>query len=53
MRIMIMIIRYNPDVVKDYDTDTFIVKTIQLFYNDDYEEYKNVKEENITDLVCV
>ena len=32
---------------------TFIVKTIQLYYNDDYEEYKNVKEENITDLVCI
>ena len=31
----------------------FIVKIIQLYYNDDYEEYKNVKEENITDLVCV
>ena len=31
----------------------FIVKIIQLYYNDNYEEYKNVKEENITDLVCV
>ena len=30
-----------------------LVKTIQLYYNDEYEEYKNVKEKNITDLVCV
>ena len=74
----VIIIRYNPDVVRNKNKvlsinqsfriellvktikeelmkeyDTFIVKTIQLFYNDDYEEYKNVKEENITDLVCV
>jgi hypothetical protein len=74
----VIIIRYNPDVVKNKDKvltikqsdkidllvktikdelvkdyDTFIVKTIQLFYNDDYEEYKKLKEENITDLVCV
>jgi hypothetical protein len=74
----VIIIRYNPDVVKHKKTilnikqidrvdllvktikeelvkeyDDFIVKTIQLYYNDDYEEYKNYKEENITDLVCI
>jgi hypothetical protein len=74
----VIIIRYNPDVVKNKnkiitikqsdridflvktikeelvkDYDTFIVKTIQLYYNDDYEEYKNIKEEDITDLVCI
>jgi len=74
----VIIIRYNPDVVKNKDKvltikqsdridllvkiikeelvkeyDTFIVKTIQLFYNDNYEEYKSLKEENITDLVCI
>jgi hypothetical protein len=74
----VIIIRYNPDVVKNKnkvltikqsdkidllvktikeelvkDYDAFIVKTIQLYYNDDYEEYKNIKEEDITDLVCV
>jgi hypothetical protein len=74
----VIIIRYNPDVVKHKKTilnikqidrvellvktikeelvkeyDTFIVKTIQLYYNDEYEEYQNKKEENITDLVCV
>jgi hypothetical protein len=41
----------KEELVKDYET--FIVKIIQLYYNDNYEEYKNVKEENITDLVCV
>jgi hypothetical protein len=74
----VIIIRYNPDVVKNKgitltikqidriellvktikeelvkEYDDFIVKTIQLYYNDDYEEYKNYKEENITDLVCI
>ncbi len=33
---------YNPDIVIN-----------KKFYNDDYEEYKNTKEENITDLVCI
>ena len=74
----VIIIRYNPDVVRNKDIilnikqlekiellvktikeelikeyDEFIVKTIQLYYNDDYEEYQHKKEENITDLVCV
>ena len=33
--------------------DTFIVKTIQLYYNDNYETYVDYKEENITDIVCI
>ena len=74
----VIIIRYNPDVVKNKDKkidikqcdridllvntikeelvkdyETFIVKTIQIYYNDDYEEYKNIKEEEITDLVSI
>jgi hypothetical protein len=74
----VIIIRYNPDVVRNKnkildikqleriellvktikeelikDYETFIVKTIQLFYNDDYEEYKKTKEDEITDLVCI
>ena len=74
----IIIIRYNPDVIKNKnkkiniptseridllvktikdelvkDYDTFIVKIIQLYYNDDYEEYQPVKEEVITDIVCI
>jgi hypothetical protein len=74
----IIIIRYNPDVVKNNgkvlniiqadridllvktikdelvkEYDTFVVKIIQVFYNDDYNKYQNIKEENITDLVCI
>ena len=41
----------KDELVKEYNE--FIIKTIQLFYNDDYEVYKQVKEENITDIVAV
>ena len=41
----------KDELVNTYDT--FIVKTIQLFYDDDYKEYQQVKTEDITDLVCV
>jgi glycosyltransferase involved in cell wall biosynthesis len=37
--------------LKNYDK--FIVKIIQVFYNDNYEKYQNIKEEIITDKVCV
>ena len=50
-RIELLVKTIKEELTKDYDE--FIVKIIQLYYNDDYEEYKNVKEENITDLVCV
>jgi hypothetical protein len=74
----VIIIRYNPDIVKNKgniltikpidrinllvktikeelikEYDTFIIKLIQLYYNDDYEIYKNVKEEEITNLVSI
>ena len=74
----IIIIRYNPDIIKNKgkiieikqekrinllvknikeelvkDYDNFIVKIIQIYYNDNYEEYKKVKEEEITNLVCI
>ena len=38
-------------IIKEYDT--FIVKNIQLYYNDDYETYQPIKEENITDIVAL
>ena len=38
-------------LVKNYLT--FKVKIIQIFYNDDYDVYAEIKEENITKLVCV
>jgi hypothetical protein len=74
----VIIIRYNPDVIKNNgkilkisnnekldllvktiknelvkEYDTFIVKNIQLYYNDDYETYQSMKEENITDIVAL
>jgi len=41
----------NKELNKSYDT--FVVKIIQLYYNDNYEKYQSVKEENITDIVCI
>lgn len=40
------------ELIKDYDT--FIVKLIQLFYDDDYEKYKKKKKvEDITKYVAI
>ena len=50
-RIDLLVKTIKEQLVKEYDT--FIVKTIQLYYNDDYEIYQNIKEENITDLVSI
>ena len=41
----------KEDIIKEYDT--FIVKNIQLYYNDDYEIYQPIKEENITNIVAL
>jgi len=41
----------KEELVKEYDI--FIVKIIQIYYNDDYNKYQNIKEEVITDLVCI
>ena len=74
----IIIIRYNPDVIKNNGKNiyvsqcdrmellvatikeelnksynTFMVKIIQVYYNDNYEKYKQLKEEVITDKVCI
>jgi len=74
----VIIIRYNPDIVKNKNTiynvsvsdridllvntiknelvkiyDTFIVKIIQVYYNDVYDIYQPIKEEIITDKVAV
>ena len=74
----VIIIRYNPDVIKNNnktirigqvkrlnflidivkeelckDYDEFIVKVVQLFYNDTYEKYQPIKVEDITKLVTV
>jgi hypothetical protein len=31
----------------------FCVNIIQLFYDDNYKKYKNIKEEDITQIVCI
>lgn len=74
----VIIIRYNPDKIKNKkkeinidrnvrlellvktikdelvnDYDKFVVKTIQLFYDDNNKKYKQLKSEEITDLVCI
>ena len=74
----VIIIRYNPDIIKNNEKkiiidqyerlnllvkiikeelikvyEKFIVKIIQIFYNDNYEEYQSIKEEIITDKVCI
>ena len=36
-----------------HDYDSFLVKLIQLYYDDTYDVYQPVKEEFITNLVCV
>lgn len=41
----------KEELIKEYDT--FQVKIIQLYYDDDYEKYQNVKEEIITDIVTI
>jgi hypothetical protein len=41
----------KEELIKEYDN--FIVKIIQLYYDDNYLEYKNIKEEDITRLVCI
>jgi hypothetical protein len=74
----IIIIRYNPDIVRNKgimldikqedrigllvksikeelvkEYDKFIVKIIQIYFDDNYEKYKFVKEEEITNIVCI
>jgi hypothetical protein len=74
----VIIIRYNPDVVKNKnkvieikqsdriellvkiikeelvkDYESFIVKIIQIYYNDNYDIYEKVKIEDITKVVCI
>jgi very-short-patch-repair endonuclease len=74
----VIIIRYNPDIVKNNgkvvninksdrinllvktikdelvkEYNTFIVKIIQIYYNDNYEVYQPIKEEDITNIVAI
>ena len=50
-RLNLLVNTIKKELMKDYNT--FVVKIIQLYYNDDYDEYKEIKKENITKVVCV
>lgn len=44
------------DIIKtelSHDYDRFIVKMIQLYYDDHDDTFSEMKIENITDLVCI
>jgi hypothetical protein len=50
-RIDLLVKVIKEELTKDYNI--FMVKVIQLFYNDNYDIYQNIKEDIITDLVCI
>jgi len=50
-RLDLLVKTIKKELIKDYNK--FVVKIIQLFYNDNYQEYKKVKKENITKLVTI
>jgi hypothetical protein len=50
-KINLLVSKINEELSKEYDT--FLVKIIQLYYDDNYEIYSPVKEEIITDMVCI
>ena len=50
-RLKLLITIIKDELIKDYDQ--FNIKLIQLYYDDNYEEYINIKIEDITKLVCI
>jgi hypothetical protein len=50
-RIELLVTTIKDELSKTYDT--FLVKIIQVYYSDDYKKYKSIKEEDITNLVCI
>jgi len=50
-RIELLVKTIKDELVKTYDI--FMVKIIQVFYDDNYELYQSIKEEIITDKVCI
>jgi len=49
LNLLVKVIR--NELIADYDK--FQVKLIQLYYNDNYAKYQEIKEEDITSLVCI
>jgi hypothetical protein len=50
-KIDLLVVTIKNELVKEYDT--FIVKQIQLYYDDNNNEYQSMNEENITLIVTV
>jgi hypothetical protein len=50
-RLELLIETIKKELNKDYDH--FIVKLVQLYYNDDYDKYKIIKKENITSCITI
>lgn len=50
-RLELLVKTINEEINKKYDT--LIIKLIQLFYNDNYENYQMIKEEDITKKVII
>lgn len=50
-RLDLLVKTIKEQLVKNYNK--FCVKIIQLFYDDNYKDYKLVKKENITKLVTI
>jgi hypothetical protein len=50
-RIDLLVKIIKDELVKEYDK--FIVKIIQIYYNDNYEKYQPIKEEDITNIVSL
>jgi hypothetical protein len=50
-RVDLLVSTVKSELIKDYSE--FLVKIIQLYYNDNYDVYQAIKEEIITDKVCV
>lgn len=50
-RLELLIKTIKKELNKDYDH--FIVKLIQLYYDDNYDKYKVIKKENITHIVTI
>ena len=50
-KIDLLVIKIKEVLISNFDN--FQVKIIQLYYDDDYEEYQSVKEEDITRIVSI
>lgn len=50
-RVELLVKIIKEELVKDYES--FIVKIIQIYYNDNYDIYEKVKIEDITKVVCI